>query len=47
MVLCLLDSEQQNKIDDPRYINLCVENINYTPILLEEVLERTKNGSSN
>jgi len=27
---------------DKRYINVCVENINYTPIHLEEILELTK-----
>lgn len=26
-----------NKIEDPRYINVCVENINYTPISFEEI----------
>ena len=29
-------------IDDKRYINLCVERNNYTPIELEEILERSK-----
>lgn len=29
---------------DPRYINVSVENINYTPISLEEIRERTKNS---
>lgn len=32
----------QNKIDDKRYINLCVEHINYTPIELEEIIKLTK-----
>lgn len=29
-----------NKIDDPRYINLCVEHTNYSPVNLGYVLER-------
>lgn len=28
--------------NDPRYINVCVENINYTPISLEEILNKIK-----
>jgi calcineurin-like phosphoesterase family protein len=31
-------------IDDPRYINVCAENIDYTPKTLEELLELNKNG---
>lgn len=31
-----------NKIDDPRYLNICPERINYDPIELEEILERMK-----
>lgn len=27
----------QNIIDDPRYINVCVEHTNYTPISIEEI----------
>jgi len=29
----------QNMIDDPRYINLCVENTNYKPVDLDELIE--------
>lgn len=29
-----------NKIDDPRYMNICPEQIGYEPISLEEILER-------
>jgi calcineurin-like phosphoesterase family protein len=32
----------QNIINDLKYINLCVEHINYTPIELEEVLQKLK-----
>lgn len=32
----------QNKLDDDRYMNLCVENINYTPIELEEIISKYK-----
>lgn len=28
----------QNLIDDPRYINVCVEQTNYTPVALEDIL---------
>jgi len=28
----------QNKINDKRYMNLCCENLNYTPIELEEII---------
>ena len=36
----------QNKIDDPRYFNICPEQIGYHPISLEEIIERkpTKNN---
>jgi calcineurin-like phosphoesterase family protein len=33
----------QNIIDDPRYLNICCERINYKPISLEEILERKSN----
>lgn len=29
----------QNLIDDPRYINLCVENTNFKPVDLDELIE--------
>lgn len=32
----------QHSIDDPRYVNLSVENINYTPMALEDVLQRCR-----
>jgi len=32
------------KIDDKRYVNVSVEQINYTPISLDEVLYRRENG---
>lgn len=28
----------QNVIDDKRYVNLCCEHVNYTPVELEEVV---------
>ena len=31
-----------NKIDHPKYVNVCVEQINYTPVDLEEVMEKVK-----
>lgn len=31
-------------IDDPQYINVCVEQINYTPISMEEITDRIKNS---
>lgn len=31
-------------IPDPRYLNVCAENIDYTPITLEVLLELNKNG---
>lgn len=30
----------QNKIDDPRYVNLCCENIDYIPIELNDLLDK-------
>ena len=35
----------QNKINDSRYINLCVEHTNYTPINIQQILDGTYNGS--
>lgn len=32
----------QREYDDKRYMNVCVERINYTPILLEEIVEEYK-----
>lgn len=31
-------------IDDPTYVNVCVEQINYTPISMEEITDRIKNS---
>lgn len=31
-------------IDDPQYINVCVEQINYTPISMEEITDRVKDS---
>lgn len=33
-------------IDDPAYINVCVEQINYTPISMEEITDRIKNNNT-
>jgi calcineurin-like phosphoesterase family protein len=32
----------QNKIDDPRYVNVCVEHTCYTPLSMDEVRDRCK-----
>ena len=32
----------EDTLDDPRYFNMCMENINYTPISLEEIVENLK-----
>jgi calcineurin-like phosphoesterase family protein len=32
----------QNVIDDPQYINICVENTNYTPISMDELKQRCR-----
>lgn len=38
----------QNEMDDPvMYMNVCVEKTNYTPIHMDQVLYRIKNGLSN
>ncbi len=34
----------QNSIDDPNYINICVEVVNYTPVHLDEIIDRIKNS---
>lgn len=36
---CVHGHTHQNMIDDPRYVNLCVENINYTPVEFDQLLE--------
>lgn len=30
----------ENKLDDPKYINICVEHINYTPISFEDIRKK-------
>lgn len=32
-----------NSMEDSKYLNVCVEKTNYSPVLLDEVLERIKN----
>lgn len=32
----------QNVIDDPQYVNICVEQTNYTPLSMDELKERLK-----
>ena len=29
-----------NSVDDPRYINVCMEAVDYTPVLLKNILEK-------
>ena len=36
----------QNVIDDPQYVNICVEQTNYTPLSMEEVRARFKEISN-
>jgi calcineurin-like phosphoesterase family protein len=33
--------------DDPRYFSVCVERINYTPISIDEIRKRVRNGTQN
>ena len=34
-----------NKIDDPWYVNVCVEQINYTPISLDEIVREASENN--
>lgn len=36
----------QNRMDDPRYINVCVEHTDYTPVALEDIVAVIKDRSS-
>lgn len=36
----------QNKMNDPRYINVCVEHTDYTPVPMEDVIAQIKDSSS-
>jgi calcineurin-like phosphoesterase family protein len=36
-----------NNLDDKRYINVSVEQINYTPVLLEDILKQRRNETIN
>ena len=35
----------RNSVDDPRYVNMCMEVLDYTPINIEEVAKRIKDGT--
>lgn len=37
---CMHGHVHNKSIDDDRYINVCCENVNYTPISLDEIRER-------
>lgn len=39
--------ECEELVEDPQYINICVEHTNYTPIHMDEVLQRIKDNTKN
>lgn len=44
--ICVHGHIHTNLLEDPRYINVCVEHTNYTPVALEEIIATIKDRSS-